>query len=87
MAKIEVVVTEYWSTSLDEVTRKPFRVGYVRAGNRSQQNEVNQAMELMAKSNSRILYPAPINIEALRKTENRKILNTETLQFEELKNA
>lgn len=41
MSKIEVMVTEYWATSLDHLIKKPFRVGAVSAVNPIHQAEVN----------------------------------------------
>ncbi|MFU2046574.1 hypothetical protein ACLSZ3_02025 [Avibacterium gallinarum] len=86
MAKIEVIVTKYWVTPLDSLTKKPFRIGMVSAVNPIQQAEVNQVVKLMSELNPRIISPALTNIEAVRKTETLKNLNTETLKFEELKN-
>lgn len=83
MEKIEIMVTEYWATSLDHLIKEPFRVGAISAVNPIHQAKVNQAMKLMSKLNTRILYPPPINIEPLRKTETLKILNTETQTLEE----
>lgn len=86
MAKIEVMLTEYWHMP-KEFSKRPLRIGNIRAINSIQQDEVNRCVDLMSKSDSFILPPTIQTFEPFKQVEIRKILNTETLTFEDIKNA